>query len=130
MASSVSSDVFLLQSMCMLLIECSIINFSYFISAGEGQYGKVYTCISVDTGELMAMKEVSTLYTRISAVLVVFSKLNVHDLADEKDFLTLLLANWERMVRQIVSSGSHICYYHLFLLKFHNLFIFSLQLSI
>ncbi|XP_066472347.1 mitogen-activated protein kinase kinase kinase 4 isoform X5 [Tiliqua scincoides] len=24
---------------------------------GEGQYGKVYTCISVDTGELMAMKE-------------------------------------------------------------------------
>lgn len=27
--------------------------------AGEGQYGKVYTCISVDTGELMAMKEVS-----------------------------------------------------------------------
>lgn len=26
---------------------------------GEGQYGKVYTCISVDTGELMAMKEVS-----------------------------------------------------------------------
>lgn len=29
--------------------------------AGEGQYGKVYTCISVDTGELMAMKEVSGL---------------------------------------------------------------------
>lgn len=28
---------------------------------GEGQYGKVYTCISVDTGELMAMKEVSGL---------------------------------------------------------------------
>lgn len=28
---------------------------------GEGQYGKVYTCISVDTGELMAMKEVSQL---------------------------------------------------------------------
>lgn len=27
--------------------------------SGEGQYGKVYTCISVDTGELMAMKEVS-----------------------------------------------------------------------
>uniref|UniRef100_A0A8C5F345 Mitogen-activated protein kinase kinase kinase 4 n=1 Tax=Gopherus evgoodei TaxID=1825980 RepID=A0A8C5F345_9SAUR len=26
---------------------------------GEGQYGKVYTCISVDTGELMAMKEVN-----------------------------------------------------------------------
>lgn len=25
---------------------------------GEGQYGKVYTCINVDTGELMAMKEV------------------------------------------------------------------------
>ncbi|XP_042320969.1 mitogen-activated protein kinase kinase kinase 4 isoform X5 [Sceloporus undulatus] len=25
---------------------------------GEGQYGKVYTCISVDTGELMAMKEI------------------------------------------------------------------------
>lgn len=32
-----------------------------FPSAGEGQYGKVYTCISVDTGELMAMKEVSGL---------------------------------------------------------------------
>jgi hypothetical protein len=27
-------------------------------STGEGQYGKVYTCINVDTGELMAMKEV------------------------------------------------------------------------
>ncbi|KAE8602184.1 hypothetical protein XENTR_v10013902 [Xenopus tropicalis] len=25
---------------------------------GEGQYGKVYTCISIDTGELMAMKEI------------------------------------------------------------------------
>ncbi|XP_012590663.1 PREDICTED: mitogen-activated protein kinase kinase kinase 4 [Condylura cristata] len=25
---------------------------------GEGQYGKVYTCISVDTGDLMAMKEI------------------------------------------------------------------------
>ncbi|KAI3362659.1 hypothetical protein L3Q82_001733 [Scortum barcoo] len=25
---------------------------------GEGQYGKVYTCINVDTGELMAMKEI------------------------------------------------------------------------
>ena len=61
MESSVFSDVFLLQLMYMLLIECSVINFSYFNSAGEGQYGKVYTCISVDTGELMAMKEVSTL---------------------------------------------------------------------
>uniref|UniRef100_A0A8C0PVS6 Mitogen-activated protein kinase kinase kinase 4 n=1 Tax=Canis lupus familiaris TaxID=9615 RepID=A0A8C0PVS6_CANLF len=28
------------------------------IFTGEGQYGKVYTCISVDTGELMAMKEI------------------------------------------------------------------------
>lgn len=57
----------------MLLIECSVIGFFsyfYFNSAGEGQYGKVYTCISVDTGELMAMKEVSTLYTRITAALV------------------------------------------------------------
>uniref|UniRef100_A0A8C4QGK0 Mitogen-activated protein kinase kinase kinase 4 n=1 Tax=Eptatretus burgeri TaxID=7764 RepID=A0A8C4QGK0_EPTBU len=25
---------------------------------GEGQYGKVYTCVNVDTGELMAMKEI------------------------------------------------------------------------
>lgn len=25
---------------------------------GEGQYGKVYTCINIDTGELMAMKEI------------------------------------------------------------------------
>uniref|UniRef100_A0A4W5M3B1 Mitogen-activated protein kinase kinase kinase 4 n=1 Tax=Hucho hucho TaxID=62062 RepID=A0A4W5M3B1_9TELE len=25
---------------------------------GEGQYGKVYTCINVDTGELLAMKEI------------------------------------------------------------------------
>lgn len=31
----------------------------FFLFPGEGQYGKVYTCISVDTGELMAMKEVS-----------------------------------------------------------------------
>lgn len=46
----------------MLILDCSVISFSYFYfnSAGEGQYGKVYTCISVDTGELMAMKEVST----------------------------------------------------------------------
>lgn len=29
-----------------------------FSGTGEGQYGKVYTCINVDTGELMAMKEV------------------------------------------------------------------------
>lgn len=29
-----------------------------FVMLGEGQYGKVYTCINVDTGELMAMKEV------------------------------------------------------------------------
>ena len=28
------------------------------MTIGEGQYGKVYTCINVDTGELMAMKEV------------------------------------------------------------------------
>lgn len=35
-----------------------------FLFAGEGQYGKVYTCISVDTGELMAMKEVSGLAVR------------------------------------------------------------------
>lgn len=28
------------------------------MTTGEGQYGKVYTCINVDTGELMAMKEV------------------------------------------------------------------------
>lgn len=62
--------------MYMLLIECSVINFSYFYfifnSTGEGQYGKVYTCISVDTGELMAMKEVSTLHTRIIAALGFF----------------------------------------------------------
>lgn len=31
----------------------------FVLFTGEGQYGKVYTCISVDTGELMAMKEVS-----------------------------------------------------------------------
>lgn len=29
-----------------------------YVTTGEGQYGKVYTCINVDTGELMAMKEV------------------------------------------------------------------------
>ena len=33
----------------------------FVLFTGEGQYGKVYTCISVDTGELMAMKEVSGL---------------------------------------------------------------------
>lgn len=31
------------------------------MATGEGQYGKVYTCINVDTGELMAMKEVGVL---------------------------------------------------------------------
>lgn len=36
----------------------------FVLFAGEGQYGKVYTCISVDTGELMAMKEVSGLALR------------------------------------------------------------------
>lgn len=32
-----------------------------YFGTGEGQYGKVYTCINVDTGELMAMKEVCEL---------------------------------------------------------------------
>ncbi len=40
-----------------------------FVIKGEGQYGKVYTCINVDTGELMAMKEV-----RIQARIIQFSK--------------------------------------------------------
>lgn len=56
----------------MSLTECRVIIFSYFNSAGEGQYGKVYTCISVDTGELMAMKEVSVYYMRITAALAFF----------------------------------------------------------
>lgn len=35
-----------------------MIKFWGCFGTGEGQYGKVYTCINVDTGELMAMKEV------------------------------------------------------------------------
>lgn len=89
MASSVLGDGFLLQLMYMLFIECGVMNFSYFYFnfAGEGQYGKVYTCISVDTGELMAMKEVSThsVYKNHCCPWV-FSKPNVHDLAGIKDF--------------------------------------------
>lgn len=27
---------------------------------GEGQFGKVYTAVNINTGELMAMKEVTT----------------------------------------------------------------------
>ena len=30
----------------------------YFFYLGEGTFGKVYTAVNVDTGELMAMKEV------------------------------------------------------------------------
>lgn len=30
--------------------------------SGEGQFGKVYSAVNMDTGELMAMKEVRTLY--------------------------------------------------------------------
>ena len=84
----------------MLFISCSVISFSYFNCAGEGQYGKVYTCISVDTGELMAMKEVSTLYTRITVVLVFFPNHMGMILAGIKDFWTLLLSNGERMGRR------------------------------
>lgn len=58
--------------MYLLLVEGIVLNFPYSYFAGEGQYGKVYTCISVDTGELMAMKEVSTVNTRIIAALVFF----------------------------------------------------------
>uniref|UniRef100_A0A8B9HT82 Mitogen-activated protein kinase kinase kinase 4 n=1 Tax=Astyanax mexicanus TaxID=7994 RepID=A0A8B9HT82_ASTMX len=45
------------SNLTVLIITVSliIINVLY---AGEGQYGKVYTCINVDTGELMAMKEI------------------------------------------------------------------------
>ncbi len=28
--------------------------------AGEGNFGKVYTAVNIDTGDLMAMKEVTT----------------------------------------------------------------------
>lgn len=58
--------------MYLLLVEGSVLNLPSSDFAGEGQYGKVYTCISVDTGELMAMKEVSTVSTRITAALVFF----------------------------------------------------------
>lgn len=64
-----SCDVSSLQLMYLLLVEGNVLNFPYPDFAGEGQYGKVYTCISVDTGELMAMKEVSTVNTRITAAL-------------------------------------------------------------
>lgn len=37
---------------------------------GEGQYGKVYTCINVDTGELMAMKEVCDLCRCLKAIII------------------------------------------------------------
>lgn len=71
--------------MYMSLTECRVIIFSYFNSAGEGQYGKVYTCISVDTGELMAMKEVSVYYMRITAALAFFSN-HIHKLLGIKVF--------------------------------------------
>lgn len=58
--------------MYQLLFEGSVLNFPYSNLAGEGQYGKVYTCISVDTGELMAMKEVSTVNITITAALLLF----------------------------------------------------------
>lgn len=49
----------------LLLLRCGLFNartgsdvMFVCVRTGEGQYGKVYTCINVDTGELMAMKEV------------------------------------------------------------------------
>lgn len=39
-------------------VTCAFSDVAFCVISGEGQYGKVYTCISVDTGELMAMKEV------------------------------------------------------------------------
>lgn len=33
---------------------------------GEGQFGKVYTAVNIDTGVLMAMKEVYTIYNMIN----------------------------------------------------------------
>lgn len=40
---------------------------------GEGQYGKVYTCINVDTGELMAMKEVCDLYKCLKTIIIKYA---------------------------------------------------------
>lgn len=37
---------------------------------GEGQYGKVYTCINVDTGELMAMKEVCDQFRCLKIIII------------------------------------------------------------
>ena len=37
--------------------------FQHFVDiSGEGQFGKVYSAVNMDTGELMAMKEVDLCY--------------------------------------------------------------------
>lgn len=51
------SALWLLWLWCDLILKQALMMFLCLIT-GEGQYGKVYTCINVDTGELMAMKEV------------------------------------------------------------------------
>ena len=41
--------------------------------AGEGQFGKVYACVNLDTGELMAVKQVRKCSTIHRIVLFTFS---------------------------------------------------------
>ena len=47
--------------LCLLSVQRSAAN-SYFtvcyFTIGEGQFGKVYACVNLDTGELMAVKQV------------------------------------------------------------------------
>ena len=39
--------------------------FKCFCFLGEGQFGKVYSCVNLDTGKLMAMKQVRNFLKRL-----------------------------------------------------------------
>lgn len=41
-------------------------NFFYSCYTGEGQFGKVYACANLDTGELMAVKQVQVVRFNLS----------------------------------------------------------------
>lgn len=111
LASSVFSDVFLLQLMYMLLIECGVINYSYLILILQvkASMGRSIP-VSVLTLESWWLWRKWVLCIQESLLpLVFFSERNVHDLAGIEDFWTVVSYYCERMGRQIAYSCSHIC---------------------
>lgn len=52
------SLIFEIQSKFFVSSALAGVNPSVILVTGEGQFGKVYACVNLDTGELMAVKQV------------------------------------------------------------------------